>query len=188
VRYRDARVSSFVAKVREEVFARFHAAAVKRHSRMWNWLFGLPGRILSKHSPWFSKKIMNMLLALLFTCLAFFGLGEFGLSVYGSLSFPNACLNIVRVSVALFQRFAQNVMHIHCRIHCEIAPGQIHDSKWKDVKINMSTQLREILYTNSQDMLVLSCTVASRYYNYCTDGGTSPGKLWIPSYNSDIDS
>jgi hypothetical protein len=37
---------------------------------------------------------------------------------------------------------------------------QIHDSKYKDVKISTSTQLREILYTDSQDMLVLSSTVA----------------------------
>jgi hypothetical protein len=39
----------------------------------------------------------------------------------------------------------------------------------------MSTQIREILYTDSQDMLVLSSTVAVRYYNCCTDGNTSPG-------------
>jgi hypothetical protein len=37
-----------------------------------------------------------------------------------------------------------------------------------------SIQLREILYTDSQDMLVLLCTVASNYYNYCADGSTSP--------------
>jgi hypothetical protein len=30
------------------------------------------------------KKMMNMLLTLLFTCLALFGLGEFELSMYGS--------------------------------------------------------------------------------------------------------
>jgi hypothetical protein len=44
----------------------------------------------------------------------------------------------------------------------------------------MSTQLPEILCTDSQDMLVLSSTVTSHYYNCCTDGSTSPGKLWIP--------
>jgi hypothetical protein len=35
-----------------------------------------------------SKKAMSMLLTLLFTCLAFFGLDEFGLSVYGSCFLP----------------------------------------------------------------------------------------------------
>jgi hypothetical protein len=34
----------------------------------------------------------------------------------------------------------------------------------------MNTQLHEILYTDSQDMLVLSPIVASHYYNCCTDG------------------
>jgi hypothetical protein len=36
-------------------------------------------------------------------------------------------------------------------------------------------QLHEILCTDSQDMLVLSSTVALRYYICCTDGSTSPG-------------
>jgi hypothetical protein len=37
-------------------------------------------------------------------------------------------------------------------------------------KISTSTQLREILYTDFQNMLVLSSTVASCYYSCCTDG------------------
>jgi hypothetical protein len=38
---------------------------------------------------------------------------------------PNASLIISRVSVALFPRFSQNVMHIHCWIHrefCTLTP------------------------------------------------------------------
>jgi hypothetical protein len=38
--------SSFVAKLRGEVFANFHAVTVKRHSSMRNRLFGLPALIL----------------------------------------------------------------------------------------------------------------------------------------------
>jgi hypothetical protein len=38
----------------------------------------------------------------------------------------------------------------------------------------MSAQMHEILYTESQDMLVLSSTVALHCYNCCTDGSTSP--------------
>jgi hypothetical protein len=34
-----------------EVFAYFHAVAVKRHNSIRNWLFGLPGRILCEQSP-----------------------------------------------------------------------------------------------------------------------------------------
>jgi hypothetical protein len=56
VRCRDATASSFVAKGRGEVFAYFHAVTVEVHSSMWNWLFGLPGRILCEQSPWYQRK------------------------------------------------------------------------------------------------------------------------------------
>jgi hypothetical protein len=39
----------------------------------------------------------------------------------------------------------------------------------------MATQLCDILYSNSQDMLVLSSTILSPCYDCCTDGSTSPG-------------
>jgi hypothetical protein len=39
----------------------------------------------------------------------------------------------------------------------------------------MSTQLHKILYTDFQDMLVISSIVSLCYYNCCTDGSTSPG-------------
>jgi hypothetical protein len=40
-----------------------------------------------------SKKVMNMLLALLFACLAFFGLGEFGLHSAAHSFFPERLSN-----------------------------------------------------------------------------------------------
>jgi hypothetical protein len=43
---RDATASLFVAKFRDEMFAHFHAVAIKRHSSMLNWLFSLSGRII----------------------------------------------------------------------------------------------------------------------------------------------
>jgi hypothetical protein len=52
VRRHDATASSFVAKVRGEVFAHFHAVAVKLHNSMRNGLFGLPRWILCEQSPW----------------------------------------------------------------------------------------------------------------------------------------
>jgi hypothetical protein len=77
-----------------------------------------------------SKKMMNMLLALLFTCLDFFfRFGEFGFSVYDTDFSPNACLTIAGVSVALFPRWAHNLMLFHCLIHGEISSGQTHDCK-----------------------------------------------------------
>jgi uncharacterized PurR-regulated membrane protein YhhQ (DUF165 family) len=128
VRCRDATVISFVAKVLGEVFAHVYACTVRRHSSMQNWFLSAKTNYLWI-APLMSNKIMSMLLTLLFTRLAFLGLGEFGLSVYGSLSTPNACLIISRISVALVTRCAQNVMHTHCRSHLEIASGWIHDSK-----------------------------------------------------------
>jgi hypothetical protein len=40
----------------------------------------------------------------------------------------------------------------------------------------------EILYTDSQNMLVLSTTIASRYYKCCTEYSTSPGNYEHLSY------
>jgi hypothetical protein len=37
-----------------------------------------------------------------------------------------------------------------------------------------------MLYIDFQNMLVLTFTVASRYYNCCTDGGTNPGNYGYP--------
>jgi hypothetical protein len=71
-----------------EVFAHVHAVAIKRHSSMQNWLFGLPGRILCEQCLLMSKKMMSMLFSLLFTCLTFFSLGEFWLAMYGSCFIP----------------------------------------------------------------------------------------------------
>jgi hypothetical protein len=50
----DTTASSSVAKVWCEVFAHFHASAIKCHSSMRNWLFGLPGRCQRKWwaCPW----------------------------------------------------------------------------------------------------------------------------------------
>jgi hypothetical protein len=80
-----------------------------------------------------AEKIMSMLSTLFFTCIAFLGLGEFEHAiqspVYGSRYLPpNACLIIAMFSVALFPRFAQNLVLLFRRIHREIASGQIHDS------------------------------------------------------------
>jgi hypothetical protein len=84
----DAAANSFVAKARGAVFAHFHAVAVKWHISMRNWLLGLPWQIVHDQSPWCQRKVMSMLLTLLFTCLAFFFLDEFSLSVYSSYFLP----------------------------------------------------------------------------------------------------
>jgi hypothetical protein len=71
-----------------------------------------------------SKKIMSVLLTLLFTCLALFSLGEFGFFPVKYACMAHAYPVIARVSVALYPRFEQNFMHTHYQIHHEIASGQ----------------------------------------------------------------
>jgi hypothetical protein len=44
-----------MAKVRGEVFALVHAAAIRQHTSFQNWLFGLPGRTLCEQSLWCQK-------------------------------------------------------------------------------------------------------------------------------------
>jgi hypothetical protein len=48
---RDTTASYFVAKVHGEVFAHFHAVAVRRDSSMQNSLFGLPEQFICERSP-----------------------------------------------------------------------------------------------------------------------------------------
>jgi hypothetical protein len=72
-RCRDSTASSFVTKFRGEVLSTFSRSRVKRHSTMCQDEFFV-------NSPWYQRKLMT----LVFTCLAFLVLGEFGLQVYGS--------------------------------------------------------------------------------------------------------
>jgi hypothetical protein len=67
-----------------------------------------------------------MLMTFLFTYLTLFGLGEFVICHSNTrvglmFSSPNACLTIARVSIALFSKFAQNLIHTRYRIHSKIA-------------------------------------------------------------------
>jgi hypothetical protein len=78
VRCRDATASYFVHKVWGKVFAHFHASHHKvspQYVELTIW----PARANFLWTiPLMAKKMISMLLTFLFTCLAFFGLGEFG--------------------------------------------------------------------------------------------------------------
>jgi hypothetical protein len=80
VRCRDATASSFAAKVRDEFFAHVHAVAV-------NVTVICEIDCLACQDEFFvinpldAKENDEHAFTLLFTCLALFGLGEFGLSV-----------------------------------------------------------------------------------------------------------
>jgi hypothetical protein len=100
----------------------------KCHSSMWNWLFGLPGRILCVHSPlckikWWACSWLCSSLSRLSRCR---WVWTFHLQLM--LSFPNACL-IITVSITLSLKLEQNFMLFLCGIHREITLGQIDDSK-----------------------------------------------------------
>jgi hypothetical protein len=107
---------------------------------MQNWLFGLSGYFFLWRTPFDIKENdehapdIALHLSRLFrsaqnqTCHS-------NTRVWLMLSPPNACLATVRVSVPLFPRFAQNLMHTRCRIHREIAPQNqhIHPAAWNFV-------------------------------------------------------
>jgi hypothetical protein len=129
LRCRDATASFFVAKVWGEIFAHFHAVAVKFHSSMQNWRFGLPEAILCEQSPRCKRKLWAC------SWLSSSPVSPFSVSmsldfrVRLLLSSSNACLIISKISVPLFLTFAQNLTLFLCLIHREISSGQIHGSK-----------------------------------------------------------
>jgi hypothetical protein len=124
VRCRDAMANSSVTKFRGEVFTHYYAAITV--------VCGID--CLACQDEFFMGNPIDIKendehdLDFLFACLAFFGLCEFRHFRWELILFPpNACLIIVRVSIALFPRFAQNLMLFLCRIHNENTSGQIHD-------------------------------------------------------------
>jgi hypothetical protein len=109
-------------------------------------------------------------MTLFFTGLTSFGLGDFGLfHVRLIFSSPNAYLFIVGVFIAVFPKFAQNLMLF---LLSDPSRNLIRPDAQLQIK-RRKNQLGEILCTDFQDMLVLASTVSSRYYNCFTDGSTS---------------
>jgi hypothetical protein len=127
------------------VFAHFHTVAVKHNSSMWNWLCGLPILILCKQSAWCQRKLWacSWLCSSPVSPFRFWWVWSFRVRLMFSSPIT------ARVLVALFSRSAQNLMLFLSRVHHEISSGRICDSKQKDIKIRTSTQLHEILYTDS---------------------------------------
>jgi hypothetical protein len=123
--------------------------------------------------------MVSMSSNLLFTCLAFFGLGGFGLFhsntlVWLMLSSPNALSHHCKGFCPTYSRICKN-SDAHSLLRSIAKSHQAtYMTQNRMYKISMSTQLCEILYTSSQVMLVLPSTTASCYYNCCSDGSTSP--------------
>jgi multisubunit Na+/H+ antiporter MnhG subunit len=72
-----------IVKVKDDVFTYFHAVAKNAMVVYGINCLACQDRF-SVNNSLDVKEIMRMFSILLLTCLAFFGLGEFGLSVYGS--------------------------------------------------------------------------------------------------------
>jgi hypothetical protein len=85
-------------------------------------------------------------------------------------SSPSACL--ITASVTTFDAVPSRD---RIRPHTYTTPNK------RMYEISTCTQLHEILYTDYQDVLVLSSTIASRYYNCSTDGSTSARNMDTPS-------
>jgi hypothetical protein len=92
-------------KFRAKYFAYFHAVALKHHSSMWNWLFGLPEWILYEQSHWCQRKWWVCSWPCSSPVLPSLSHWVWAFCVWLMFSSPNACLIITRVSVALFQDF-----------------------------------------------------------------------------------
>jgi hypothetical protein len=91
------------------------------------------------------------------------------------LSSPNACLIIATASLTLFSKICTKSDEHSL---ADALRNRIRPNTWSQIwykENSMYTQQHEILYTDSQDMLVLSSTVTSRYYNCCRDSSISLG-------------
>jgi hypothetical protein len=113
VRCRYTTASSFVVKVRVEVFARSHAVAVRHHSSMRNWVlacqdeFFVNNRLDVKENDeriaYFAPHLSRLFRSdLNRACVRLV------------LPSPNSCLIIARISVTLFPRFPQNLTYNRC--------------------------------------------------------------------------
>jgi hypothetical protein len=113
-----------------------------------------------------SKKMINKLLTLLFTCLSFRSQWVWIFHVPLKLSSLNICLIIARISVALYRRFAQNLIHTHSSSVGYI--GKSHQTRHKTPKKKGWKK------SASPPSYVTLYTVPLRYYNNCIDDSTSP--------------
>jgi hypothetical protein len=88
---------------------------------------------------------------------------------------------------AFFRERSPNHCQGLCRTFSEFDAHSLSYQSWNHIRPDTqlqikgrktpltSTQLSEILYTDSQYVLVPSPTIAACYYNCCTGGSTSPG-------------
>jgi hypothetical protein len=90
------------------------------------------------------------------------------------LSSTNACLIVARIPVTLFFQDLYKFAPL-------LDPSRNHVRPDTQYTISTPTQLSEMVYTDSQDSLVLSSTILLHYYDCCTDGSTSSRNSGYPT-------
>jgi hypothetical protein len=129
VRCRDATARSCVTKVRGKVFAHFHAFDVKVTEVCGIDCLAYQDEFFV-NNPFGVKENNEHVLECAFHLSRLFLVWvSLNLPCTAHAFFPERLLIIVRVSAARFPRFAQNLTLFLCRVHSEIASGEIHDSK-----------------------------------------------------------
>jgi hypothetical protein len=126
---RDVTASYFVAEVLVEVFTHFHAVTGETLQQytgltVWSartnslWTLAFMAKKSDEHALHFALHLSR-----------FFRSRWVWTFRVRFMFFPNALVIIARVSVEHFRDFHRILMHTRCRIHREIALGQIHDCK-----------------------------------------------------------
>jgi hypothetical protein len=165
-----------VTEVWAEVFAHFQIVTVQHHSSMWNWLLAFQDEFFLKNPLDVKKKLWAS------SWLCSSPVSPF--SVSESLDYP--CMAYAFFTEHL-SNHCQGLRRTFSKICTKCDAIRLSDPSQNcvrpDIQLRVkgrSTQLCEILYTDTQDMLVLLSTVALCYYNCCTDGRPSPGNYGYP--------
>jgi hypothetical protein len=175
-----ATASPFASKFRVEVFVYFHAVAIKLHSNIRTWLIDLPWQILYKQTPLCQRKWWA------FSCLYSSPVSPLSVCPEPSMPFRHPstahAFSVERLSNhcqrlrSTFSDFLHKILFtLAVSFIAKLRQARYTTPNKRTTQIRTSTELREILYTDFQDMLVLSSIVALRYYKCCTDGSTSAG-------------
>jgi hypothetical protein len=134
-------------------------SAVKCYSGTRNWLFRLSRRIHFEQLAWCQRKWR----ALIFICLAFFGLCEFGLSVYGS------CFFLER-----FSNHGQGHRQTSSEICTTFDAVSLSGPSWNRIRPDILLQIKRRKNQHFHP-------AASRCYNCCTDAAPVPEIMDNPS-------
>jgi hypothetical protein len=167
--------SVFVAKVRREVFAHFHAVAAKRPSTMKNWLFSLRRRIICEQSPWSQRKW----LACSWLCPSL--VSPFSISVSLDMPFRNLCTAYPECLSNHCQRLRRTFPEICTKFDAVPLSNPLWNCIRSDIRLQIKGRKNQNFHPAAWNvhwlhcMLVLTSTVALRHCSSYTDGSMSTG-------------